>query len=198
LQKELRDLYDDLARRAEYLREAEPGPDRAREAWEAAHLAYRQEIERAAEAGEVSTLDAELLAKAKAADAARDGNLHNERISAARRPAIEARDRYERFIRDHAAELLIELAPAAERNAAEWNRANEEARKKLDPIETEHRRIANAVEYLLTTTQPFRSDDFPREDYARPALPSEDSLARYRALHTPPPAQDTPELAEVA
>lgn len=99
--------------------------------------------------------------------------------------AQQAEVEYLEFIDDHRWEFVAEIEDRARKVSADWRRLNDETRKRLTPLEREHRDLRSAVSFFLGNTEALTRDDIP-EDYAQPPLPTADALARLEAAQ---PAQ---------
>lgn len=177
-------LWQAYWERVQHVATVEQGAKDATEAIHIAHSAYLAEVERAAEAGEVSTLDQELMAKRDACEKEVLSGVHEKRKRAAQDLAYHAEQDYLRFINDHAFDFVAEVEAEGVKVAAEYRKIHDETRKRLAPLEQRHQQIRAAVRFFVGDTEPFTLEDLP-EDPGVPPLPTEESLQRYAAFHAP-------------
>jgi len=159
LMKELVSLQSEHTTRLGQLADRKREADAAAEAVPAAEAALRAEIQRAANAGEVSDKEPELLAALDKARAAADRRLHTQRVEAAEGLATQARDRIDRFIDKNGVALIEELHPEGEKVAQAIRKAYE----KIAPQVKEWNRLHALGAYVAGRTLGFVQEDIPSD-----------------------------------
>jgi hypothetical protein len=213
LQKEVTRLHADVARLAE-AHGARQGDVHANVA-EVHHLRdeLSAEIERGAKAGAPDAdREAELALALEKAKATCTEEHHAPRIDAALRAYGDALRAFENHVREHLPELIEELRPEADRVAAEYQRANEQARALLEPIEAAHHAMQTRIGAVTQYQRKFRRSLIPDgqisthsshwatdellsvpSGYGSPPIPTTDQLAAYTARLAPPAAPTLPQ-----
>jgi len=179
--REARELWDDVVKRQKHVQDVEQAAKDAVEAVQAAHRALEAEVKRAADAGEVSSLDAQLLQKREQLMAEAAPEIHEQRKRRAGEHYQQAEEDYLRFLAAHSLDFVAELTPEAKKVSEEYVRVYEEMAARLRPIERRYAEIRDAVTLALGGDSRFRPDDLPEpQDFRRPPLPSEESIERAR------------------
>ncbi len=165
-------LWQEIKRRRKHLAAVEQAARDAVQAVQVAHDAYVAEVERAAASGEISSIDAQLLAKRNAAEAEASPEVQNPRKHAAQALVDAAEHAYLEFIKAHGGELVEEIKPEAERVAAEYLKVQEECEAKLRPLRERHAQIRDAVTLFIGQNPGFSPSDLPDpQQYHKPPLP---------------------------
>src|SRR6185437_7830195 len=137
-----------------------------------ADQAYRAEVERAAEAGEVSPLDAELLAKREQLVTEAWPEIHNERKHAAEQLVSDAEAALFAFLGQNADALLDALRGEAEKVAREYIAVRDENAKRLRPLEERSASVRSAVQLVAGNDTRFWPDELPEGvDWHKPQFP---------------------------
>jgi hypothetical protein len=194
IDKGARALWHEVERRRQNVAAVEQGELDAREAAGLAHDALQAELHRRAETGDSAEAAQALYDKREACVAAANPELHNASKRTAEGLAQQAVAAYLEFIDEHRWEFVAEIGDRARKVSAEWRRLNDETRKRLTPLEREHRERRSAVSFFLGNTEQLTREDIP-EDYAQPPLPTADALARLEAAQ---PAQALHRAHELA
>lgn len=184
LDKEAVALWQKVLNAREYVAQVQKAEQDLIQELQCVHAEYEAEMERAGQAGEVSTLGPELLAKRDQLEAQARSDLHPRQQSAAKNALEKAERTYLGFLADHTLEFLAEMAPEAEKVAAEYVKVSEEVNARLRPIEQRHRDLLNAVRVVVGNNEHFRPADLPAPtEYRQPPLPSAEAMARVLAAH---------------
>jgi hypothetical protein len=176
-------LWATVEQRRSHVHDVEAAHKRAEQAVRDAQVAYESEVQRAAQAGEVSTRDAELRSEwerlVRELEPSDAGPLvHYQRRYAAVSLAEASEADYLAFVTQHSDEFLSVLAPACEKAAAEWISVNDANYKRLRPVELRHGELRDAVQLVIGADTRFSESDLPPgNEYQRPPLPVE-ALAR--------------------
>ncbi len=156
-----RRLYENIKKRREHAEDVARAERDAQEAVVVAQQALEAERQRAANSGELSRLDAELLQKVKAAIADANPEIHNPRTARASELLRAAENEYLGFLRDHSVEFVQELAPEAEKVSQDFIALREEWAKKRRPVEQRWAELNDAARLLIGNDERFRASDLP-------------------------------------
>jgi hypothetical protein len=173
-------LWLAVERRRQNVAAVEQGQRDAQDAVALADDALQAELQRRAETGDSAATAQALYDKREACVAAANPELHNASKRTAEELAQQAVAEYLEFIDEHRWEFVAEIEDRAKKVAADWRRLNDETRKRLTPLEREHRELRSAVSFFLGNTEELTREDIP-EDYAQPPLPTAHALARLEA-----------------
>lgn len=179
LGREAAALWATVEQRRSHVAAVEEAARDAEEAARQAHQALEAERARAADAAEVSPLDAQLLAKRDQLIAEASPEIHNPRRHAAAELVQQAEADYLAWLRQNTDPLLDALRPACEKVAADWIAQNDENYKRIRPIEERAAALRDAVQ-LVAGSDPdrFSGVDLPgAAEPQKPPFPTE-ALAR--------------------
>lgn len=179
LDKEAAGLWQKVLAAREHVAEVEKAEQQLVQDIQSVHAEYETEMERAGQAGEVSTRGPELLTKRDQLEAQAQSDLYPRQRNAAKNALEKAERTYLMFLADHTLEFLAELAPEAEKVAAEYIKVSKEINARLLPIEQRHRDLLNAARLVVGNNEHFHPDDLPAPtEYREPPLPSAEAITR--------------------
>jgi hypothetical protein len=164
--------------RVAYLATAQRGPEDARAAVVAFQEEHLAEIERAAQAGEISELAPILRDKRDRAERDALGTAWDDAINAASRLVDQALEAYRAHMENHWPALLTEIYAEAVKLPDAHAKICEEQRAKLDPIEQRWHELCEQSRKVIGYIYPFSPADLPNGDFTKPPFPSAESLVR--------------------
>lgn len=185
LDKEAAALWQKVLAAREHVAQVEKAEQQLVRDVQRAHAEYEGEMERARQAGEVSTFGPELLTKRNQLEAQAQSDLFPRQQSAAKNALEKAERTYLMFLADHSLEFVAELTPEAEKIVAEYVKASEEVNARLRPIQQRHNELLSAARLVVGNNEHFRPGDLPAPtEYREPPLPSREAVARAAAANS--------------
>jgi hypothetical protein len=195
--REANQLHEDWRKRSQFLADAKRECEDARLGVMALHGAYVEEVRRAAEAGERSTLSADLQSKRDGAERVFRGTAWDESINGASAAVAQAAEQHSSFLENNWPALIGELRPEAAQVVRDYAKAYDELRKKLEPLEGRWAELLEHSRQIIGGVHDFVREDLPAlGEYAKSPLPSADAIERNGGV-IPAPVTSRP-LAEVA
>lgn len=179
LEREVNALHADWRTRLAYRNAAEQALNDARRGVDELHGAFVAELERAAQAGEGSTLARELKEKRDAANTdAFNGDLQSA-IDAATRAVDQARERYYSYLEQHWPALIADKRAAAAKVASDHAKAYEELQRKLAPIQARWASLWEDSRAIVGHIHDFTLADLPQlNDFGSAPIPSAEAIER--------------------
>ncbi|HXQ30126.1 MAG TPA: hypothetical protein VN848_12770 [Gemmatimonadales bacterium] len=179
LEREINALYEDWRKRMVLLHEAERAPEDARQGVIALHEAFLAELDRAAQAGEGSTLVRELKEKRDAAETEARGADFQAAIDAAARAVEHARERYVSHLEQNWPALIAAKRAEAAKVAADHAKAYEELQRKLAPIQARWASLWEDSRAIVGHIHDFTLADLPPlNDFGSAPIPSAEAIER--------------------
>jgi len=178
LVREANALCENWRKRLRYLAETQAGPDTAAAAVTKLHEAYIAEVNRAAQAGEISEPAPALKDKRDAADRQARETAWQDIVEAAQRLVGDALEAYKAFMEQNWSALISEKRQEATRLPSEHAKLTEQYRAKLAPVEQRWNEICEESRKIIGYIHPFTANDLPASDYNVPPLPSDEAIER--------------------